>query len=58
MCVAKCLLRCSQPLGHHVLRRRLMTAMGWEIISVPYFEWMELQWGMNKEGVKPVSVRP
>ena len=32
----------NQPLGHHVLRRRLMAAMGWDIISVPYFTWMEM----------------
>lgn len=29
-------------------RRRLLTAMGWTVVSVPYFDWNRLQSGLDK----------
>ena len=28
-----------EPLGHTRLRDRLLSAMGWHVVSIPYFEW-------------------
>lgn len=41
-------LNTHQPLGHTLLRRRLLTAMGWTVVSVPYFDWNRLQSGLDK----------
>ena len=32
-----------EPLGHTRLRDRLLSAMGWQVVSVPFFEWDKLQ---------------
>jgi hypothetical protein len=32
-----------EPLGHTRLRDRLLSAMGWRVVSVPFFEWDRLQ---------------
>lgn len=32
-----------RPLGPTVLKRRLLAARGWELVSVPYFHWNKLQ---------------
>ncbi|KAA6419711.1 MAG: hypothetical protein FRX49_10435 [Trebouxia sp. A1-2] len=37
-----------QPLGHTLLRRRLLTALGWTVVSVPYFDWGRLYSGPHK----------
>ena len=29
----------NQPLGHTVLRRRLLRSYGWKVLSVPYYDW-------------------
>ncbi len=28
-----------EPLGHTRLRDRLLSAMGWHVVSIPFFEW-------------------
>ena len=32
-----------EPLGHTRLRDRLLSAMGWCVVSIPFFEWDRLQ---------------
>jgi very-short-patch-repair endonuclease len=32
-----------EPLGHTRLRDRLLSAMGWKVISIPFFDWDRLQ---------------
>jgi very-short-patch-repair endonuclease len=32
-----------EPLGHTRLRDRLLSAMGWQVVSIPFFEWDGLQ---------------
>ncbi len=32
-----------EPLGHTRLRNRLLSAMGWRVVSIPFFEWDKLQ---------------
>jgi hypothetical protein len=32
-----------QPLGHTLLRNRLLSAMGWKVVSIPFFEWNGLR---------------
>jgi very-short-patch-repair endonuclease len=32
-----------EPLGHTRLRDRLLSAMGWHVVSIPFFEWDRLQ---------------
>jgi very-short-patch-repair endonuclease len=32
-----------EPLGHTRLRDRLLSAMGWCVVSIPFFEWARLQ---------------
>ncbi|KAL0053862.1 hypothetical protein WJX82_000155 [Trebouxia sp. C0006] len=41
-------LNTHQPLGHTLLRRRLLTALGWTVVSVPYFDWGRLYSGPQK----------
>jgi hypothetical protein len=31
-----------EPLGHTRLRDRLLSAMGWQVVSIPFFEWGRL----------------
>jgi hypothetical protein len=31
-----------EPLGHSCLRDRLLSAMGWHVVSIPFFEWDKL----------------
>ena len=31
-----------EPLGHTRLRDRLLSAMGWRVVSIPFFEWARL----------------
>ena len=31
-----------EPLGHTRLRDRLLSAMGWYVVSIPFFEWDRL----------------
>ncbi len=31
-----------EPLGHTRLRDGLLSAMGWHVVSIPFFEWNEL----------------
>jgi hypothetical protein len=31
-----------EPLGHTRLRDRLLSAMGWQVVSIPFFEWDRL----------------
>ena len=46
------ILHCSwyQPDGQLCCRRRLLTALGWEVVSVPYFDWNRLTLGKQKVG--------
>ena len=37
--------------GQFCCRRRLLTAMGWNVMSVPYFDWSRLQSGLDKVGI-------
>ena len=32
-----------EPLGHTRLRDRLLSEMGWHVVSIPFFEWDRLQ---------------
>jgi very-short-patch-repair endonuclease len=32
-----------EPLGHTRLRDRLLSAMGWRVVSIPFFDWGRLQ---------------
>jgi hypothetical protein len=32
-----------EPLGHIRLRDRLLSAMGWKVVSIPFFDWDRLQ---------------
>ena len=32
----------QEPLGHTRLRDRLLSAMGWHVVSIPFFEWDRL----------------
>jgi very-short-patch-repair endonuclease len=32
-----------EPLGHTRLRDRLLLAMGWKVVSIPFFDWDRLQ---------------
>jgi very-short-patch-repair endonuclease len=32
-----------EPLGQTRLRNRLLSAMGWHVVSIPFFEWDRLQ---------------
>lgn len=31
------------PLGHTMIRRRLLRAAGWTVVSIPWYEWFQLQ---------------
>ena len=31
-----------EPLGHTRLRDRLLSAMGWQVVSIPFFDWARL----------------
>ncbi len=31
-----------EPLGHTRLRNQLLSAMGWYVVSIPFFEWERL----------------
>ena len=31
-----------EPLGHTRLRDRLLSAMGWQVVSIPFFDWDRL----------------
>jgi hypothetical protein len=31
-----------EPLGHTILRNRLLSAMGWHVVSIPFFDWQTL----------------
>jgi very-short-patch-repair endonuclease len=31
-----------EPFGHTRLRDRLLSAMGWQVVSIPFFEWARL----------------
>jgi hypothetical protein len=33
----------KEPLGHTRLRDRLLSAMGWQVVSIPFFDWDRLQ---------------
>ncbi len=33
----------QEPLGHTRLRDRLLAAMGWHVVSIPFFDWDRLQ---------------
>ena len=35
-------LNTLEPLGHTRLRDRLLSAMGWHVVSIPFFEWDRL----------------
>jgi hypothetical protein len=32
-----------EPLGHTLLRDRLLSAIGWQVVSIPFFEWDPLR---------------
>ena len=36
---------CNHPLGRTVLKHRQLKAMGWDVISIPYYEWAGLKTG-------------
>jgi hypothetical protein len=36
-----------EPLGHTRFRDRLLSAMGWRVIAIPYFEWGKLHEGFH-----------
>lgn len=31
------------PLGHTMIRRRLLRAAGWTVVSIPWYEWFQIQ---------------
>jgi hypothetical protein len=33
-----------EPLGHTRLRDRLLSAMGWHVVSIPFFDWARLHY--------------
>ena len=39
-----------EPLGHTRLRDRLLSAMGWHVLSIPFFEWAALQQTSERDG--------
>ena len=43
-----------EPLGHTRLRDRLLSAMGWRVISIPFFDWDRLH---NRPGEMDAYVR-
>ena len=38
-----------EPLGHTRLRARLLSAMGWRVVSIPFFEWDRLHDAEHKD---------
>lgn len=36
------------PLGHTILKRRLIKKLGWNVVSIPYYEWGHLQTNEQK----------
>ena len=38
-----------EPLGHTRLRDRLLSAMGWHVVSIPFFDWDRLQHMSEKD---------
>ncbi len=38
-----------EPLGHTRLRDRLLSAMGWRVVSIPFFEWGRLHQAEQKD---------
>ena len=38
-----------EPLGHTRLRDRLLSAMGWRVVSIPFFEWDRLHDAEHKD---------
>jgi hypothetical protein len=38
-----------EPLGHTRLRDRLLSATGWQVVSIPFFEWAELHRAEQKD---------
>lgn len=36
---------CNHPLGRTALKHRQLKAMGWDVISIPYYEWAKLKTG-------------
>ncbi len=37
-----------EPLGHTRLRDRLLSVMGWQVVSIPFFEWDRLPDGAER----------
>lgn len=42
-------INCNHPLGRTVLKHRQLRALGWKVLSVPYFEWEELNYNSSSE---------
>ena len=36
-----------QPMGTSLLRLRLLRALGWKVLSVPFYEWCQLEDGKH-----------
>eukprot|EP00966_Prymnesium_polylepis_P223356 5168019-Prymnesium_polylepis.1 len=43
-----------QPTGHTLLRRRLLRDAGWQLVSIPYWEW-EAAAGADVGGERPAG---
>jgi hypothetical protein len=38
-----------EPMGHTLLRDRLLSAMGWHVVSIPFFDWNDLRNDHDKD---------
>jgi very-short-patch-repair endonuclease len=47
-----------EPLGHTRLRDRLLSAMGWCVVSIPFFEWDRLQRTEQRDAYVKHRVHP
>ena len=45
-----------EPLGHTRLRARLLSAMGWHVVSIPFFEWDRLHQSTQKDAYVKLRV--
>jgi hypothetical protein len=47
-----------EPLGHTRLRDRLLSAMGWQVLSIPFVEWDKLLQDQDKDEYVECRVQP
>ncbi len=47
-----------EPLGHTVFKRRLLHSMGWTVVSIPYWDWNNLDTDEDKRNYLKKVISP